>query len=34
MTRAEFYEYKENTFDSFSKTVIKNIGVDLYRKKI
>ena len=33
MTIDEFYSYQEQTFDSFSKRVIKNIGIDLHNKQ-
>ena len=33
MTMDEFFCYQEQTFDSFSKRVIKNIGIDLHNKQ-
>jgi RNA polymerase sigma factor (sigma-70 family) len=32
MTRAQFYTYQEQTFDSFTKTVIKHKSIDIIRE--
>lgn len=32
MTRAQFYTYQEQTFDTFTKTVIKNKSIDIIRE--
>ena len=32
MTRAQFYTYQEQTFDSFTKKVIKNKSIDIIRE--
>ena len=32
MTRAEYYKYLEQTFDSFTKKVIKNKSIDILRE--
>ena len=31
MTQSEFFTYKEQTFDSFSKTIIRNESASLFR---
>lgn len=33
MTKREFQEYKECTFDAFAKAVIRNAGTSIYRKE-
>ena len=31
MTQSEFFTYKEQTFDAFSKTIIRNESASLFR---